>query len=167
MPLVLSALCVTVAGCGGGSSSDSSGPSSSGATKGARDSRLHVVALGDSETTGSGDPTRVGWVGRYSQLLQTKLGLKSSVSNLAQDGKTSADLLSDLRNDPNTRTQVKSAEIVLLGIGGADLNAGDDNFKAGKCRAEACYAPVLESFARNFDAIVAAVRALRAPTRRS
>src|SRR5204862_5029392 len=102
-----------------------------------------------------------GWVGRYSRLLQTRLGLKLSVSNLAGDGKTSADLLSDLRNDPNTRAQVKRAEIVLFGIGGADLNAGDANFQAGKCRAEACYAPVLMSFARNFASIVATVRELR------
>jgi hypothetical protein len=35
------------------------------------------------------------------------------------------------------------------------------NFAAGQCRAEACYAPVLKSFARNFDATVAAVRELR------
>ena len=161
MTLAFAALSMTVASCGGGSSSNTSGGASSGATNGGGASRLHVVALGDSETTGSGDSTGVGWVGRYSRLLQTKLGLKLSVSNLAQDGKTSADLLSDLRNDPNTRTQVKRAEIVLFGIGGADLNAGDDNFQAGKCRAEACYAPVLKSFARNFDAIVAAVRELR------
>jgi lysophospholipase L1-like esterase len=159
--VALAALWMTVASCGGGSSSNTSEGGSSPPTKGAFASRLHVVALGDSETTGSGDSKGVGWVGRYSRLLQTKLVLKLSVSNLAQDGKMSADLLSDLRSDPNTRAQVKRAEIVLFGIGGADLNAGDDNFEAGRCRAEACYAPVLTSFARNFDAIVAAVREIR------
>jgi lysophospholipase L1-like esterase len=160
--LALAALCVTVASCGGDdSSTNPSGGSSSGATKGAGDSRLHVVALGDSETTGQGDSTGVGWVGRYARLLRKKLDLKLDVENLAQDGTTSDQLVSALRGNPTTRMEVKDAQIVLFGIGGADLNAGDANFEAGKCRAEACYAPVLKSFARNFDAIVAAVRTLR------
>src|SRR5438874_12034164 len=103
---------MSVASCGGGSSSNTSAGGSSPAKKGAIASRLHVVALGDSETTGSGDSTGEGWVGRYSRLLQTKLGLQLSVSNLAQDGKTSADLLSDLRNEPKPRAQVKRAETV-------------------------------------------------------
>src|SRR3954454_20051257 len=98
---------MSVASCGGGSSSNTSEGGTSPAKKGAVAGRLHVVALGDSETTGSGDSTGAGWVGRYSSLLQTKLGLIVSVSNLAQDGKTSAELLSDLRNDANTRAQVQ------------------------------------------------------------
>jgi lysophospholipase L1-like esterase len=122
---------------------------------------LHVVALGDSETSGKGDSTGVGWVGRYARLLETRLGLKVDVSNLARDGTTSAALLRDLRSDATTRAAVKHAQIVVFGIGGADLNAGDDNFEAGKCRAEACYTPVPKSFARNFDAIVASVREIR------
>src|SRR4051794_17901257 len=161
--LALAALCVTVASCGGGSSSDSSGGGSSSPTTRTDVSRVHVVALGDSETSGHGDSTGAGWVGRYARLLQTKHALKVDVSNLAKDGKTSAELLSDLQSDPNTRMAVKDAEIVLFGIGGVDLNAGDDNLAAGKCRAEACYAPVLKSFARNFDAIVGAARELRGP----
>lgn len=165
MALAIAALCVTVASCGGGSSSNSSAGSSSATTQGAAASRFYVVALGDSETSGKGDSTGVGWVGGYGRLLETKRGLRVDVSNLARDGKTSADLLSDLRSDAATRAAVKRAQIVLLGIGGADLNAGDDNFAAGKCRAEACYAPVLKSFARNFDAIVAAARELRGPNK--
>jgi hypothetical protein len=47
---------------------------------------------------------------------------------------------------------------VLFGIGGADLNDGDEAFEAGQCRMERCYAPVLEAFGRNFDATVAEVR---------
>jgi lysophospholipase L1-like esterase len=161
MTFALAALCVTVASCGGGSSSHPSGGGSSGATTVSGVSRLHVVALGDSETSGHGDSTGVGWVGRYVRLLRARLGLQVDVSNLAQDGTTSARLLSDLRSDATTRMKVQGAQIVLLGIGGADLNAGDDNFQAGRCRGEACYAPVLNSFARNFDAIIVAVEELR------
>ncbi len=124
------------------------------------------MALGDSDTTGSGDPTGVGWVGRYARLLENKLRRKVNVTNLAVDGKTSDQLLSELQSDAATRKDAAHARIVLIGIGGADLNAGDANLQAGKCKGTACYVPVLRAFARHFDAIVAQVHRLRgsAPT---
>jgi lysophospholipase L1-like esterase len=122
---------------------------------------LRVVALGDSETTGSGDPTGAGWVERYARLLRTERHLAVQVTNLAVDGKTSGELLSDVRRDPATRKVLRNADVVLLGVGGADYNAGDDAFAAARCRGEACYEPALRAFAKNFDATVAAVRELR------
>jgi len=97
----------------------------------------------------------------YARLLEAKLGSKVEVRNLAQDGLTSDQLLASLRTEP-TSTAVKDAEVVLLGIGGADLNEGDDNLQAGACRAEACYSRVLKEFAKNFEAIVADIGELRA-----
>ncbi|MEP6893089.1 MAG: GDSL-type esterase/lipase family protein [Gaiellaceae bacterium] len=119
-----------------------------------------IVALGDSDTTGNGDPTRLGWVGRYARLLRQKLGLRVTVQNLAQDGTTSSQLLANVRSDPATRAALKEAQIVLLGIGGADLNGGDARLQTGNCKVEACYAPVLQAFRRNFDSTVALIRRL-------
>jgi len=158
--LASAALGVLVGSCGEDGSSDSSRPAASERER-AGGSSVRVVALGDSETSGQGDPTGLGWVGRYARLLRTEAGLRVDVSNLARDGKTSAELLADLRSDADTRAAVKGSQIVLFGIGGADLNAGDDNFAAGNCKGERCYAPGLTSFSRNFDAIVGAVRELR------
>ncbi len=121
----------------------------------------NIVALGDSDTTGEGDSTRLGWVGRYARLLRQKLGLKVIVTNLAQNGKTSAELLSEMRSDPTTRAAVKKAQIVLVGIGGADLGAGDQRLEAGACNGVACYAADLRTFGRNLDATAALVRKLR------
>jgi hypothetical protein len=56
-----------------------------------------------------------------------------------------------MRSDPRTRGAVKKAQIVLVGIGGADLNAGDTRLEAGGCKAEACYAADLRAFGRNLD----------------
>jgi lysophospholipase L1-like esterase len=123
----------------------------------------NVVALGDSDTTGEGDATGLGWVGRYARLLRQKLGLKVVVTNLANGGKTSADLLSELRSDAATRAAVKKAQIVLVGIGGADLGAGDGRLEAGTCKGTACYAADLRAFGRNLDATAAVVRKLRSP----
>src|SRR5439155_11319905 len=66
----------------------------------------NVVALGDSDTTGEGDASGLGWVGRYGRLLRQKLGFKVVVTNLAQEGRTSAELLSDVRSDATTRAAV-------------------------------------------------------------
>jgi lysophospholipase L1-like esterase len=140
----------------GGSSSDTS----TSGTKPAKTAVWNITALGDSDTTGSGDPTGVGWVGAYARLIHERLGVNVRVTNLAVDGKTSDQLLAELRDDPTTRRDVAHAAIVLIGIGGADLNAGDDALQAGRCNGKACYAPILRTFARNFDAIAAQVQAL-------
>jgi lysophospholipase L1-like esterase len=157
--LALAGLVALAGGCGDDSTDPPAAASATRADTAA--AGLPVVALGDSETTGAGDPTGVGWVGRYARLLRTKLKLRADVTNLAAEGKTSAELLSEVRSDPTTRKALAKAQVVLLGIGGADYNAADDAYAAGRCRAEACYAPVLNSFARNFDATVAAIRKLR------
>jgi lysophospholipase L1-like esterase len=121
----------------------------------------NIVALGDSDATGEGDTTGLGWVGRYARLLRQKLGLKVVVTNLARSGKTSRALLSDMRSDATTHGAVKKAQIVLVGIGGADLGAGDARLEAGKCRAAACYGADLRAFGHNLDATAALVRKLR------
>jgi lysophospholipase L1-like esterase len=157
---VLAGLCLLASSCGDGGSSEPSAGASSPSTSGG--TVLHVVALGDSETTGSGDPTAGGgWVQYYARLLETKLGYTVEVKNLAQEGLTSDQLLAALNAEP-TSSAVKEAEIVLLGIGGADLNEGDDNLEAGACKAEACYEPVLKDFARNLGQIVTRIGVLRA-----
>jgi lysophospholipase L1-like esterase len=121
----------------------------------------NIVALGDSDTTGEGDPTGLGWVGRYARLVRQKLGLKVVVTNLAENGKTSGVLLSEMRSDPTTRGAVKKAQIVLVGIGGADLGAGDARLEARRCKGTRCYAADLRAFGRNLDATAALVRKLR------
>jgi lysophospholipase L1-like esterase len=121
----------------------------------------NIVALGDSDTTGEGDATGLGWVGRYARLLRQRLGLTVTVTNLARGGLTSHDLLAELRSDPFTGDALGTATIVLVGIGGADLNAGDLANEAGTCKGSACYATDLRSFGRNVDRIAATVRNLR------
>lgn len=121
----------------------------------------NIVALGDSDTTGEGDATGLGWVGRYARLLRQELGLKVVVTNLAQNGKTSALLLSEVQSEPSTRRALKKARIVLIGIGGADLNAGDTRLESGTCKGNACYAADLRRFGHNLDQTAALVRKLR------
>jgi hypothetical protein len=121
----------------------------------------HVVALGDSGASGKGDPSRLAWSGRYGRLLRQRLKHKVVVTNLAAEGKSSADLLRELRRDPTTRAAVKSADIILFGsTAGASLNLADANYDAGRCQPEMCYTEQLTPWAKQFEAIVATARSL-------
>jgi lysophospholipase L1-like esterase len=122
-----------------------------------------IVALGDSDTTGTGDATGRGWVGFYGDLVQSRLHRSVSVANHAADGKTSEELLKDIGSDEEIRQVLSGADVILIGIGGADLNAGDDALSAGSCKGRQCYAPLLKAFDANVKAIGNAVRRL-APT---
>lgn len=121
-----------------------------------------VVVLGDSGANGSGDPTRLGWGGRYGRLLQQKLGVRVVVTNLAREGKSSSSLLQELRSNATTRAAVKAADIVLVGSTvGAHLNRADSNLEARRCKGEACYAAELKAWGRDYARVVSTAVALR------
>jgi len=117
-----------------------------------------VVAIGDSDATGVGDPSAQGWVGRYGDLLETKTGAVVTVDNRAMEGETSDQLRGDVARDASLRRALADADVVLIGIGGADLNAGDDALSAGDCRGIGCYDALLRRFDENISAIAAGVR---------
>ena len=157
--LSLGVVCLLIALVGCGGSGNPGGQSSAAPASSPSAQAVRVVALGDSDTTGTGDPTGQGWVGRYAALVKAA-GLVVHVTNLASDGKTSDVLLTEVRSDPATRQALRGAQVVLLGIGGADLNRGDEDLQAGRCKGRACYTPLLRQFGRNFDTAVATVRQL-------
>jgi lysophospholipase L1-like esterase len=151
-------LLMALAGCGG--SGNPGGQTSAVPASSPSAHAVRIVALGDSDATGEGDSTGQGWVGRYAALVRQETGSPVHVTNLAVGGKTSDVLLTEVRSDPATRQALRGAQAVLLGIGGADLNWGDDRLQAGQCQGRACYTPLLRQFRRNFDATLAAVRQL-------
>lgn len=164
VPRLLRLTTVTVVACvvaSSGLADSMAGASKTAGGSNRGSTRLRIVALGDSDTAGNGDPTGIGWVGRYAKLIGKKLGVRTSVANLAGEGKTSRVLLSDLRHDGLTRSKVRKASVVVLGIGGADLNAGDARYEAGQCTGEDCYTADLEKFGRNFASSSALIAKLR------
>jgi hypothetical protein len=120
-----------------------------------------LVALGDSETTGSGDPSGQGWVAYYADLIAASQSQEVTVTNLAANGTTSDQLLRSIQSNEQVREQIAAADIVVLGIGGADLNAGDDALAAGSCEGTTCYDPAIEGYAVNIDDIAAAIMMVR------
>jgi hypothetical protein len=98
----------------------------------------------------------------YAELIRAGLGREVSVSNLAQNGMSSAQLADAVRADTSVRDAIAAADIVVVGIGGADLNAGDDAWASGTCKGTSCYVPPIAAFKTNFDAIAAEIRSIRA-----
>ena len=145
---------LSVAACGS-SGATSARPSASPTSHAAS---VAVVAIGDSDATGAGDASGRGWVGRYGDLLKQRLGVPVNVDNEAAEGKTSEQLRGEVAADEALRTKLAHADVILIGIGGADLNAGDDALSAGPCKGRQCYADVLRTFDTNIGAIAHDVR---------
>ena len=91
---------------------------------------LHLLALGDSLTHGLGDSTGQGYVGDVSAQYRNQ-GFHVIQSNLGIDGLTSQGLLVELKQ-PSVQTLFQSANVILISIGGNDLNdaAGLPNLDA-------------------------------------
>lgn len=145
--------------------SPSMAPSPSSATSSATPSgsaAWSLVAIGDSSTTGSGDPSGVGWVGAYANAIHDGTGHEVTVTNVARNGSSSADWVAAVKEDAGLRSQLAQADIVAIGLGGSELNAGDDAFASGSCKDVACYDAPLETWKTNLEGIVAEVARIRA-----
>jgi lysophospholipase L1-like esterase len=153
--LLLVVLGGLAAGCGPDSARDSrrSGASSTPTS-------IHVVALGDSDATGIGDSSGRGWVGRYADLLHQARKAKVAVDNRAREGLTSAQLIGAIKTDHELQAGIAKADVVLIGLGGADLNPGDDALSLRSCRGHACYRGILKQFETNLAQIVDAAHEL-------
>jgi lysophospholipase L1-like esterase len=151
------ALLAVCTGCGSGGTGEAGSPPNPSGTSGQAGS-VNVLAIGDSDATGIGDPTTRGWVGRYGDLLEAKLGAAVAVDNRAVEGETSDQLRGEVTQDPALRQALAGADVVLIGIGGADLNAGDDALSAGDCEGRNCYSKILRRFDANISAVASGIR---------
>ena len=153
---VASLALAVAAGCGGSGGGGRAAAQASSSSPTA----VRIVALGDSDTTGIGDSTGRGWVGRYGDLVRQQVKTPVTVDNVAAEGATSAQLRDRVTSDQALRQLIRDADVVLIGIGGADLNAGDDALSAGRCAGRQCYQGILTTFAANIEAIASEVRRL-------
>lgn len=120
------------------------------------------TALGDSVATGFGAIR--GYVPRYKGYIETDTGASVSLSNLAQNGWTSSDLLNALRTDRKFRNGVSGARVVSWNIGGNDLRAARDSYKNGTCGDadnQKCLRDTVVRLKSNWNAIIVEILSLR------
>jgi lysophospholipase L1-like esterase len=89
------------------------------------DNKLTVAALGDSLTRGTGDDNGKGYVGYLTEQLKKKSGSSVAVANSAIKGERSEGLLEQLKQ-PQIQRQIKSADVIVMTIGGNDLFRGGE-----------------------------------------
>ncbi|MFC0214775.1 GDSL-type esterase/lipase family protein [Paenibacillus chartarius] len=93
--------------------------------------KLNIVAIGDSLTAGTGDVQGRGYVTRVRDKLTQLYGKPAYVlNNLAVPGYRTGQLLEQL-GQKSVVDAVKQADIVLLTIGGNDINASTDQSGQG------------------------------------
>lgn len=115
---------------------------------------LSIVALGDSLTRGVGDEEGIGYTGRVVELLRSEKKMEVHLTNLAVSGATSSDLLKQL-HIPGMRYAISQADLILLTIGGNDLNPGFE--KLGEIDLSK-YVGNIQSFLKNGKEILTTLR---------
>jgi lysophospholipase L1-like esterase len=89
--------------------------------------KITIVALGDSLTKGTGDESGDGgYVGKAKKSLETIWKKPVYSSNQAINGWRTENLLESL-DKPNLQNLLKQADIIMLTIGGNDLNQAANN----------------------------------------
>lgn len=87
-----------------------------------KDDVIHITALGDSLTKGTGDSTGEGYVKQTIKLMEGKYDKPVQLlNNLAINGMRADQLVEKLKSDKGYRLAISEADIVLLTIGGNDL----------------------------------------------
>ncbi|MDM5327336.1 SGNH/GDSL hydrolase family protein [Neobacillus sp. CF12] len=84
---------------------------------------LHIVALGDSLTRGTGDETGKGYVGVLMEEIKEKSKQDVTLTNLGISGQRS-DQLKQQVQQTEVKRQIQTADMVLVTMGGNDLFRG-------------------------------------------
>jgi lysophospholipase L1-like esterase len=93
----------------------------------ANNDKITIVALGDSLTKGTGDESGDGgYVGKTKKSLETTWKKPVYVINQAINGWRTQNLLGSL-DQPNVQNLLQQADIIMLTIGGNDLNQAANN----------------------------------------
>jgi lysophospholipase L1-like esterase len=87
------------------------------------DDDYQIVALGDSLTRGTGDQSGKGYIGYLVDDLKEKTEREIKLSNLAIKGQVSDQAVKQLQKT-EIRRQVRTADAIIMTIGGNDLFQG-------------------------------------------
>jgi lysophospholipase L1-like esterase len=81
---------------------------------------IHLTAIGDSITYGTGEPSKKGYIGRLRDALEIKKKFPVSVNNFAIPRYTTENLLNQLQ-DRQIMNSLKKADYIILFIGTNDF----------------------------------------------
>ena len=82
--------------------------------------KFRLLALGDSLTKGTGDPSGKGYVGYLLEHLKEKSKQEVTLSNYGVNGQTASQLAVELQQS-KVDNEVKAADVIAISIGANDL----------------------------------------------
>jgi lysophospholipase L1-like esterase len=115
-----------------------------------------VVALGDSLTRGTGDDSGKGYIGLLADELEEKSKEKITIHNFGVKGYRSNQLLEQVKQAEIQR-QIKTADYILITIGGNDLFQSGQTFMEMDPKK---IDQIRESYLKNMEAILADLKQL-------
>lgn len=121
---------------------------------------LRVVGLGDSVMAGFACDCD-GPVSSYATLLADTTGRHVKTTDLGEDGATTEDLLTSLREDSRTRKAVADADVVLVTIGANDLLGDFSTWEDHRSCDQSCFGDDLDTMKKNLGALLDTIHALR------
>lgn len=87
-------------------------------------SSLNYLAIGDSLTEGIGDESNQGgFVPLLAQDIESHFNIQVTASNFGVAGNTSQQILDRMKDDPNLKKALKSADLITVTVGGNDIMA--------------------------------------------
>lgn len=119
---------------------------------------LQIVGLGDSLTVGIGDDEQLeGYIGRLKQKL-TRHHCPATIENFSQSGSTSADLMTQIKEEEAIVKAIIQADLILFTVGANDLV---NIFKKHKVNIEQTVVDkVQKAYAHHIDEILTDLRTL-------
>jgi len=115
---------------------------------------IMIVSLGDSITRGVGDDEGQGYVRRVKETLEKEYKQSSTISNLAVSGAKTSDLVTQL-NNKSVQEALRTADTIMLSIGGNDLFPGADQLNQQFLKS---YRPDEKTFQKNLQTIFQQIR---------
>ncbi|MFL4359263.1 SGNH/GDSL hydrolase family protein [Streptococcus uberis] len=87
-------------------------------------SSLNYLAIGDSLTEGIGDESNQGgFVPLLAQDIESHFNMQVTASNFGVAGNTSQQILDRMKDDPNLKKALESADLITVTVGGNDIMA--------------------------------------------
>jgi lysophospholipase L1-like esterase len=124
---------------------------------------LRVVGLGDSYMTAQNSKGQ-SFLNLYAEELQKTLGRPVDVTSLARNDGTTANVWENLTSNADYRVTIADADVIVISVGGNDSDPFGI-YPKGTCAPnrtlKACLRTYAPHFAANYNAILAAVTALR------
>jgi lysophospholipase L1-like esterase len=122
------------------------------------------AAFGDSIAFGAFAPIGRGYVPLYAKAIATDNGVFVSPTDLGVPGWTSQDLLNALQTKLVFRLAAFTSNVITWNIGGNDLSAARNQYKAGTCGGadhQDCLHAAVAALKNNWDGILQALLTLR------